>query len=157
MTSKENLTNLSWDINDLLSQYIEIHNNIFKTSIRQRIPIPGIFKAINFSAHLEKIEEIMPEMESLNSKIKLLAINSMSQEKEYLNLLSRYTDALIKTAGYLKIVISALYDKSKSSINSSYNWKNYKKDLAIYEQSIKNYMTIGGQLNNLFDKIKFQI
>ena len=56
MTNKEKILELSWNTNDLLSQYVAIHDDVFKTSIRHIIPIPGIFKAIDFGEHLKKIE-----------------------------------------------------------------------------------------------------
>lgn len=139
MTNKEQITELSWNVNDLLSQYVAIHDDIFKTSIRHAIPIPGIFKAIDFGTHLGKVKNIIPELENCDNKIKSLAENISGQEREYLDLLSRYVSSLIETVSRLKVVVSALYDKSQSFVNSSYDWKNYKSDLAKYEQSVQDY------------------
>ena len=154
MANKEQIVELSWNVNDLLSQYVAIHDDIFKTSIRHAIPIPGIFKAIDFGAHLGKIENIIPELENCDNKIKSVVENVDGQEREYLDLLSKYTNALIETASRLKIVVGALYAKSQSFVNSNYDWKNYKSDLAKYEQSVQDYMAIGGRLNELFEKVK---
>ena len=154
MTNKEQIIELSWNANDLLSQYVAIHDDIFKTSIRHTIPIPGIFKAIDFGAHLGKVENIIPELENCDSKIKLVVENLSGQEREYLDLLSQYVGALIETVSHLKIVVSALYAKSQSFVNSNYDWKNYKSDLAKYEQSVQDYLVIGGRLNELFEKVK---
>ena len=145
---------LSWNVNDLLSQYIAIHDGIFKTSVRHAIPILGIFKAIDFGAYLKKIENIIPELENCDNKIKSIAESVGGQEREYLDLLSKYTNALVETISRLKIVVGMLYDKSQSFFNSNYGWKNYKSDLARYEQSVQDYMAIGGRLNELFEKIK---
>jgi len=154
MANKEQIVELSWNVNDLLSQYVAIHDDIFKTSIRHAIPIPGIFKAIDFGAHLGKVENIIPELENCDSKIKSLAESVNGQEREYLDLLARYVGALIETVSRLKVVVGALYAKSQSFVNSNYDWKNYKSDLASYEQSVQDYMAIGGRLNELFKKVK---
>ena len=154
MANKEQIVELSWNVNDLLSQYVAIHDDIFKTSIRHAIPIPGIFKAIDFGAHLEKVKNIIPELENCDNKIKSLAESTSGQEREYLDLLSRYVGALIETGSRLKVVVGALYDKSQSFVNSNYDWKNYKSDLAKYEQAVQDYMVIGGSLNELFEKVK---
>ncbi|GIW69314.1 MAG: hypothetical protein KatS3mg101_0061 [Patescibacteria group bacterium] len=154
MANKEQIVELSWNVNDLLSQYVAIHDDIFKTSIRHAIPIPGIFKAIDFGAHLGKVENIIPELENCGSKIKSLAESVNGQEREYLDLLARYVGALIETVSRLKVVVGALYAKSQSFVNSKYDWKNYKSDLASYEQSVQDYMAIGGRLNELFEKVK---
>ena len=154
MDNKEQITEVSWQVNDLLSQYVAIHDDVFKTSIRHAIPIPGIFKAIDFGAHLKKVENIIPGLENCNSKIKSLAENISASEREYLDLLSKYISALIETVSHLKVVVGGLYAKSQSFINSNYDWKNYKNDLAKYEQSVQNYMALGGRLNELFEKVK---
>lgn len=154
MTNKEQIIELSWNTNDILSQYVAIHDDIFKTSIRHATPIPGIFKAIDFGAHLGKIENIIPELKNCDSKIKSLVKNLSGQEREYLDLLSQYVGALIETVSRLKVVVDALYVKSQSFANSNYDWKNYKDDLAKYEQQVQDYMAIGGRLNELFEKIK---
>lgn len=152
--NKEQIIKLSWDVNDLLSQYVAIHDDVFKTSIRHIIPIPGIFKAIDFGDHLIKTENIIPELENCDSKIKSLAENVSGQEREYLDLLSRYVCTLVETVSRLKVVLGALYAKSQSFVNSNYDWNNYKSDLAKYEQSVQDYLAIGGRLNELFEKIK---
>ena len=156
MTNKEEIIELSWNVNDLLSQYVAIHDEVFKTSIRHAIPIPGIFKKIDFGVHLGKVENIIPELKNCDNKIKSLVKNESDKEKEYLDILSQYTGALIETVSRLKVVVGALYAKSQSFANSNYDWKNYKNDLAKYEQSVKDYMTIGGNLNELFDKFKHE-
>ena len=154
MTDKEQIVGLSWYVNDLLSQYVAIHDDVFKTSIRHAIPIPGIFKAIDFGAHLAKVENIIPELENCDNKIKSFAENVSEQEREYLDLLSKYVGALIETVSRLKVVVGGLYAKSQSFANSNYDWKNYKNDLAKYEQSVQDYTAIGGHLNELFKKVK---
>lgn len=154
MGNKEQIKEVSWQVNDLLSQYVAIHDEVFKTSIRHAIPIPGIFKAIDFGAHLKKIENIIPELENCDSKVKLLTENVSDQERGYLDMLSKYVNALIETVSYLRIVVGGLYAKSQSFVNSNYDWRNYKNDLAKYKQSVQNYMTLGGSLNEFFEKIK---
>ncbi|MDZ4722366.1 MAG: hypothetical protein SGI97_00420 [candidate division Zixibacteria bacterium] len=154
MKNKGQIVEFSWNVNDLLSQYVAIHDNVFKASIRHVIPIPGIFKAIDFGAHLGKVENIIFELENSDNKIKSFAENVSGQEREYLDLLFQYVDALVETVSRLKIVLGALYAKSQSFANSNYDWKNYKSDLAKYEQSVQDYMAIGGHLNELFEKIK---
>ena len=154
MTNKEKIVEFSWNVNNLLSEYVAIHNDVFNTSIRHIIPIPGIFKVIDFGSHLEKVENIVLKLKNDRNKIKSLPENAHDQEQEYLNLLSSYVDALVETVNRLKIVVGALYAKSQNFTNSNYDWKNYKGDLAKYKRSVRDYMAIGEQLNELFKKIK---
>jgi len=155
MINKEQILKFSWDVNDLLSQYVVIHDDIFKTSIRHVIPIPGIFKAIDFESRLTKVKNIISELKKCDSEIGFLIENTNEQEREYFDLLSKYVSALIETVSYLKIVVGTLYAKSQKFADSNYDWKNYKSDLARYKQSVRNYLVIGEQLNEFFEKIKY--
>ena len=100
------------------------------------------------------IENIIIELRNSDSKIMFLAKNGSNQELEYLDLFSKYVGALIQTGVRLKVVLGALYAKSQNFVNSNYNWKDYKSDLEKYEKSIQDYLTIGGNLNALFEKIR---
>lgn len=152
MGNKEDVTKLSWEVNGLLSQYVVIHDDVFKTSIHHIIPIPGIFKAIDFSAHFAKMESILTELDNSSYRIKSLSESLSDQDHVYLNLLSEYVCALIVTVSLLKVVVGALHAKSQSFINSNYDWKNYNGDLAQYERSVQDYLLIGGRLNEMFEK-----
>ena len=153
MSHSGQIIEISQNINSFLSQYIEIHDDIFKTSIRRIIPIPGIFKAIDFEGHLKKSESISNGFENCQTEIKSLLVSLGDSEQEYLNLLNDYAERLILTVSLLKVVLSALQAKSRSFKNSNYDWSNYKEDLARYEQSVSEYLEIGGDLNDMFQKL----
>lgn len=153
MSKSGQIVEFSLSVNDLLSQYIEIHDDIFKTSIRRIIPIPGIFKAIDFEGHLTKSEHIGLVLANRQAEILSLIIRSEGLEREYLDLLNTYVEKLIETVGHLKVVLRALYAKSRSFKDSNYDWSNYKEDLARYEQSVDDYLAIGGILNDSFQRL----
>jgi hypothetical protein len=150
MAIRSKIVEFSWLVHDLLSQYIEVHDDVFKFSMRHAIPIPGIFKPIDFNGHLIKAERIRWQLEEINDGIIGMGNDIEGLEGEYLKVLSKYIRDLIETIIKLKVVLGALYAKSQSFVNSSYNWDNYKNDLAAYEQSVSNYMAIGKELNELF-------
>ncbi len=154
MIGEAKIVDVSWNVNDLLSKYVGIHDKTFKTSIRHAMPIPGIFKAINFGALKQEAVSLLPKFQNCKAEIDELLPNCDSTEKQYLELLSSYIETLINTANYLIVVLSALYAKSQSFVNSNYDWKNYKSDLAKYKQSVQKYQAIGIKLNELFERIK---
>lgn len=154
MVEKAKIVDVSWRVNDLLSKYVGIHNKTFKTSIRHTIPIPGIFKAIDFGALEQEAVSLLPKFQNCKAEIDELLPNCGNTEKQYLKLLSSYMEALINTVNYFVVVLSALYAKSQSFVNSDYDWKNYKSDLAKYERSVQEYQVIGAKLNELFERIK---
>ena len=50
---------LAANVNDILSRYILIHDQIIKFSIRKLIPIPGLFKAIPFCTHENDLDALL--------------------------------------------------------------------------------------------------
>lgn len=54
----DDLIRKSFDVRDILTQYTKIHNDIFKSSLRRIIPIPGVFKAIDFGKHYGSLSEL---------------------------------------------------------------------------------------------------
>ena len=154
MTSKDEIINISREINDLLSVYVAIHDDVFKFSIRHALPIPGIFKSIDFGSHIANIEIVASALKRHAQRISMLIARVDREEKDYLSLLLQYAFALIETGDRFETVLKALYAKSQSFVNSNYDWKNYKNDLAKYEEAVQNYMAFGGKLNDSFQKIK---
>ena len=65
MGNNQQLVEISLTVNNLLLQYIKIHNNIFKFSLRRIIPIPFIFKAIDFETHGRETENILSQLEEI--------------------------------------------------------------------------------------------
>ncbi len=155
MTTKLQLDRLSWEVGECLITYVTIHNDLFKTSIRRVIPLPFIFQRINYKKHIDSIEYILTRLQEHYTKTNLL-LNDENETnyQEYLNLLTRYISALTDTIIKFKLVVSALYAKSQSFTNSNFDWKNYKKDLDSYEQSIPRYSELGMNLTNLFRQLK---
>ena len=45
-------------VDNLLSKYLRIHNDIFKFSLRKSIPIRGIFKATDYANHFEELSSL---------------------------------------------------------------------------------------------------
>ena len=154
MGLRGSLVDVSWKVHDLLSEYVRIHDKAFKTSIRHAMPIPGIFKAIDFGVLEQEAMALLPKFQNSKAEIDVLLPNYEGAEMQYLELLSEYAEALINTVNHLVVVLSALYAKSQGFVNSNYDWKNYKSDLAQYEKSVKNYQVIGRKLNEFFERIK---
>ncbi len=61
----EALIEAAAEIGNLLHRYIDVHNRIFKTSLRHIIPIPGVFKPINYQQCFESLRFIEQEVESV--------------------------------------------------------------------------------------------
>jgi len=105
MNSKQQLMEMSLNVNNLLLQYVAIHNDVFKTSIRRIIPLPFIFNTIDFEGHHGKAENILSQLEEANASIGKILCEYDAVEREYLELLSQYVTALIETVKRLKTIL----------------------------------------------------
>lgn len=149
---KNNLQTISIKVNDLLTRYITIHDAIFKFSFRKIIPLPFIFKKIDFQSHHRETESILEQLNDCRGIIDKMVSSYSGSEREYLEVLSEYVIALVDTVNLLKIILEELYEKSQNS--KQYNYKQYKKDLVLYERAVQKYMNLGQKLNALYQKVK---
>ena len=75
---------LAVQVNEILSKYIFIHDDIFKLSIRKLIPIPGIFKKIDFKTHYKNLGKLSKELIKINFKIIITGIAAEGLSKDFL-------------------------------------------------------------------------
>jgi hypothetical protein len=65
----DDLSSLGQSANHVLSKYIEVHNDIFGSSlwrtIRRTLPIPGFFQAIPYAAHAATLAQLRFELGSM--------------------------------------------------------------------------------------------
>jgi hypothetical protein len=144
---------LAVEVHQILSDYIPVHDDLFKASWRRAIPIPGIFQAIDFGAHRERLSQLHTDIESLIASItqRQAAESASSPSAEFLGALEQYASALADTIGRLRDICGRLHDKSKDA--SSYSGSEYKRDLDAYNTSVARYRALGGRLNSLYARL----
>jgi len=57
-------------INSLLHEYVAIHDAIFKFSWRKAVPIPGLFKPVDFGAHFKDLSKLASKLAAISSGLK---------------------------------------------------------------------------------------
>lgn len=141
---------LAVTVNDSLTQYIDVHNYLFKITPGRLIPIPGIFEAIDFKVHSKKLDDINADLLKVKTHITSFqkAGGSIPEAREFVRVLDEYVDALVDTVFKLRQVSFQLYKKSHDTV--SYSWDTYQEDMRAYEASIDKYMSIAQRLNPLF-------
>ncbi|MFH1821567.1 MAG: hypothetical protein ABH852_03900 [Methanobacteriota archaeon] len=127
----------------ILERYVEIHDKIFKFSWRKAIPIPGLFKPIDYAQHLR-------ELDSLASELKQLVI-SISSRTEVPDVFHKFIAALLETIQFLRDMCRRLYDKSEGDLRS-YTMNQYNSDVATYEELVNKYRLLGSALNEYIRK-----
>lgn len=156
MNKMDNIINelikIGEEVNNLLSRYIEVHDKLNKTSWRNIIPIPFIFKKIGFEELHNQAVAILAELKEIDLKLEEITKEEEKEitEKEgkFYICLCLFNRALIDTVALLKRILDKLNKQSNSSFK--YNIKDYKEDLDLYERARSKYITIGSELNPLF-------
>ena len=139
----DSLMKESLEMHEILNRYIKIHGDIFNTSIRRIIPIPGIFKAINYGQHREDLYNLLKSLQKIILKI--------NENNSFAIILKEYGEALLNTITMLHDICEKLYQKSQGDL-SSYSKGQYEADLNNYNYLMENYQSIGISLNQLISK-----
>ena len=136
-----NLPDKLFQVNAILQEYISIHDQIFKPSLRKSIHIPGFFKPIDFGKHFEDLGVLSKELGELTISDDLDDQHSVFIE---------YVTALLHTINELRILCKKLSAKSEGG---AYSMTEYKDDIALYQDLVGEYRAIGSKLNLQLMKI----
>jgi len=148
MNTKNEHNAIALRINNLLSEYIIIHDEVFKFSWRKIIPLPFIFKVINFHDLHEKADEILNNLEKCNDDISRILSEVSDKESRFAHFLSEYCLALTNTVSLLKEMLYQLYLKSKNS--GDYSLSKHNSLSKEYDKAVKKYYSMGNRLNELY-------
>jgi len=134
----DDLIRKSLEVHDILTQYIEIHNDIFKSSLRRIFPIPGVFQAIDFGKHYFSLSELTDELKYI--------ISGVDDRNGFSRALKEYAQALLQTISLLRDMCGNLHKKTQGGV-SSCSKKQYKADFQAYHSSVERYQFLGDRLN----------
>jgi phage-related minor tail protein len=148
MNTKNELNEIFLKINNLLNEYIVIHDEVFKFSWRKIIPLPFIFKAINFHNLQQKAEEILNELEQCNNDLNKILSKVSDKESRCAHFLSEYCLALTNTVSLLNNMLHQLYLKSENS--GDYNLSKHNSLSKEYDEAVQKYYGMGNRLNELY-------
>ena len=141
------LKNEALVVDDLLTQYIELHNNFLKSAGA----FSSLFKKVNFRKLAGNIYFLFEKFRDEKSKLDVLYKQSVGEkEKEFAKCLFLYTKALTETVHLLFIQAHALKEKAEGNkLSFQEHMENSKK----YNESIQAYMKYGEELNNLYQTL----
>ena len=137
------LSSKIYQVHEILDSYIAIHDKIFKFSLRKAIPIPGIFKSIDYG-------QCFRDLGSLISALEQVA-DPASNRAGLPSVFQQYVAALLKTMLFLREMCKQLRVKSQGDLQS-YSMQQYKSDVAIYERLVEEYRSLGSALNDYIRK-----
>ena len=135
----------TYQVHTILDRYISIHDKIFKFSLRKAIPIPGIFKPIDYGQHFRELDSLASELEQL-----AIPNGRMTGPQE---VFQQYVMALFTTIKFLRDICRRLHQKSDGDLQS-YTMNQYNADVATYEELVEKYRQIGSTMNESIQKWK---
>ena len=124
---------------------------IFKFSWRKIIPLPFIFKPIDCTGLNRLLRELLSELKDYTQELSSLLEVTNEQESQFANVLLTYCEALIQTISLLEEITHLLALKSKGS--NKYNLKEHNEKCELYNSSVSRYVSIGGQMNDLYQRL----
>ena len=148
MNTKNELDEIALKINNLLSEYIIIHDEVFKFSWRKIIPLPFIFKAINFHDLHEKADKVLNNLEQCNDDLSRILSEVSDKESRFAHFLSEYCLVLTNTVSLLKEMLYQLYLKSENS--GDYILSKHNSLSKEYDEAVRKYYNMGNRLNELY-------
>lgn len=154
MTNREELIELSNRVFLLLTQYVEIHDTVFKFSIRKALPIPFIFQPIDFGKLHENLTKISEEFKDCLKNIKKHNITlekNSNPESAFAKQLAAYVIALQLTVQKLLEILKGLHINSLGT--TQYSKTAYKQDLEEYQELVNSYAKVGLVLNGTRTKL----
>lgn len=150
MDIQTTLQNKAIELNSLLSDYILLHDRIFKQSATFR----SLFKKIDFKsmyiASSMLVEKFSTFKDELIAAQHLCNDKTPNEYKVYLKQLILFFKSLFRTILILKKRQYLLFQKSEGR---KVNWDQYKNLENEYQNAIKKYMAEGEILNSLKDII----
>jgi len=154
MSQRERLRELALTVNQGLTAYIAVHNEVFE----EAATVKSLFKNLSgsgvpMSKLLEDSEALVPlwdgiseELEDFKSTYYLVL---SEDESGFFDVLSRYVEALQKTVIALVERQRLMNEGAKGGRNNPMTWGAYQEIEALYRQSVDGYMTIGEALNEI--------
>ncbi|MGH9426583.1 MAG: hypothetical protein ACRD2L_09830, partial [Terriglobia bacterium] len=124
-------------VHAILEDYVSIHNQIFKPSLRKVIAVLGFFKPIDFAKHFKDLGVLTNALEEA----------LCTADRQYLPpIFSEYISALFRTVVALRDLCKELKSKSERSAKS-YSMSQYNVEVAAYQDLVAEYRRIGSELN----------
>ena len=123
--------------NAIHGKCVAIHDAIFKFSWRKTLPIPGLFKAIDYGAHSKDLGRLASKLAAISSALKA--------ESESLEAY-QYTAALLEAVQALRQICRRYHEKSQGNV-SKYPMAEYNANLKSYEGLMNKCQALGVALN----------
>ncbi len=143
---------LAVEVNTILRDYVRIHNDIFGFSLRKILPIPGLFRPIEYCSHQDTLRHLSERLAVIVTRDLAGLTPETVAETTFLPVFRTYSRALQDTMQRLFEICIHLCRKSQG--DSAYRYASYDADVTAYETAVKNYVALGNRLNELYAAVR---
>jgi len=152
---------LAYQVHDILTRYIKIHNAIFRFStlkfllnvifmgsILNRLQTFTAITGADFCTYERELTALHFQLRDIQATVLETSVPITASDSESHSALEEYTAALSDTIGRLGDICGHLCRKSEDV--NSYRLAQYKIDMKAYEESVEQYTRLGQRLTALF-------
>lgn len=148
MTHKDLLISIAYEVNQLLSEYVSVHNKRLQTAGTFR----SFFNDVDFGEIYKDIDEVKRKFESKDrelEKVKGHYVSFTGVEKRFSDTLNSYFKALFDTVKQLHLLTFRQYEASQGFLHNKrkLSWSENSELEKAYQEKIEAYTMLGGQLN----------
>ena len=141
---REQISELSRSVSDLLTEYIQVRDGVFAIRWWRSIPIPGLFRPIPFDKFAIQISQVEHGLGEIERQLRDLYKKGTPDEQTYLDILHQYITALsMAVVALSKIVVG---QKGKNE-GKQYGLSTYNADCAAYKEAQNHYYVLGAEMN----------
>lgn len=141
------LNAIARNLNDSLTDYTNIHDKIFKKSLRKSIPIPFLFKAINFQELEQQLQAIHIDLSIYKTQVDDIR-QTGSEDASKCNTFIEYVEKLMYAVQLLQGITHNLWLKSEG--DNSYKVNDHTELIKRYEKAVDAYYSLGDSMNSIF-------
>ena len=151
MTQNKQLKQQATEINDLLTEQIAVNDELFRFSVRKAIPLPFIFKKIDYSALHERAAQALEHSQSVAQNLEEIEVEIDESEDKFYRALREYHNSLTHVFDCLVMILDKL--KRKAADGYDYPHRYHQQDVEEYERVKEHCYKLGKQLQQQYELV----
>lgn len=145
--NSENLKQKAREVNNLLTEYIVLHNHFLKSTGT----FSSLFRKVDFGKLSNDAHSLLEKFQSKEAELEeSVKQDGGDKEKQFAECLLSYTKALTETVNLLDAMYLAL---NKKANGEKLSFKEHSDNNKKYQSAIKVYVNQGNRLNILYHSL----
>ncbi|MDI9370943.1 MAG: hypothetical protein GX181_10080 [Synergistaceae bacterium] len=155
MTENSDVESLARRVTSMLGRYMQVQENLFKLSFRKVLPIPGLYRPVDYGENQRILKELQAELLETKSDIRRQTPRDrpVSLEDRFLGVLRRYISQMAEAVEKLADICRSLERRSDGGL---YGRREYKIDIADLRELQRKHLDTGVILNELVKELELK-